>query len=166
MRKFIFGLFIVMLVASSHAQNVTNFENIKLETREDYNPAANAAALQASNFLLLTPLDANNVDRLKALQYIIRWMTGTPDYSFELDAQATKFAKKNDDLLGLYMAAMTKFVLENKADSKDQDKIKLNAVRLIIEYAREPKNKVKPNKELKKAMEAEEKGQLTEYLKM
>ncbi|MBL7851379.1 MAG: hypothetical protein JNN04_10795, partial [Cyclobacteriaceae bacterium] len=95
-----------------------------------------------------------------------KWMSGTPYYSFTLDEQATKFAKKSDDLLGLYMAAMTKYVLENKADSKDQDKIKFNAVKLIIEYAKDDKNNVKINSELKKAIEADNKGQLSEYLKI
>lgn len=74
--------------------------------------------------------------------------------------------KKNDDLLALYMAAMTKHVLENKADSKDQNKIKLNAVKLIVAYAKDEKNKVKLNAELKKAIEADQKGQLKEYLKI
>ena len=93
-------------------------------------------------------------------------MSGTPDYNFTLDEQATKFAKKNDDLLALYMAAMTKYVLENKADSKDQNKIKLNAVKSIIEYSKDSKNSVTMNKELKRLTEADNKGQLAEALKL
>ncbi len=88
-------------------------------------------------------------------------MSGTPDYNFTLDEQATKFAKRNDDLLGLYMAAMTKYVLENKADYKDQNKIKLNAVKFIIAYASDDKNKVKINSELKNAIESNDKEQLS-----
>jgi hypothetical protein len=93
-------------------------------------------------------------------------MQGTPDYNFTLDEQTTKFAKKNDDLLALYMAAMVKYVLENKEDSKDQNKIKLNSVKLILSYARDPKNNVKINKELKNLIEADSKGQLAAYLKL
>jgi hypothetical protein len=167
MKSLIFGLLLLSVLSNtSFAQALPDFDAIKLETKEDFNPTANDAALQASAFLLSSPLVKNNIDRLKSLQYVIKWMSGTPEYTFTLDEQATKFAKKNDDLLGLYMAAMTKFVLENKADSKDQNKIKLNAVKLIIAYAKEEKNKVKINGELKKAMEADEKGQLSEYLKI
>lgn len=61
---------------------------------------------------------------------------------------------------------MTKFILENKADAKDQNKIKLHAVRLIIAYAKDEKNKVKINSELKKAIEADEKDELAAYLKI
>ena len=166
MKKLIWGALFGLICNFSFAQNLPDFDAIKLEAKEDYNSTANDAALQASNFLLSTPLDDKNIDRLKSIQYIIKWMTGTPDYSFTLDEQATKFAKKNDEFLGLYMAAMTKYVLENKEDSKDQNKIKLNAVKLIIAYVKDTKNNVKINSELKKAIEADDKGQLSAYLKI
>ncbi len=165
MKQFMIAVIFGLLAQFSFAQTLPDFDGIPLEKKEDFNATADNAALQAANFLLNTPLEKNNLDRLKSMQYVIKWMSGTPDFSFTLDAQATKFAKKNDDLLGLYMAAMTKFVLENKADSKDQNKIKLNAIKLIIAYAKEEKNKVKINGELKKLIEADEKGQLGEYLK-
>jgi hypothetical protein len=166
MKRLTFGLLFGLLSNISFAQTLPDFDAIKLEKKEDYNATTDNAALQASGFLLSTPLEKDNIDRLKSLQYIIKWMSGTPDYNFTLDVQATKFAKKNDDLLGLYMAAMAKYVLENKVDSKDQNKIKLNAVKLIINYAKDEKNKVKINAEIKKAIEADEKGQLSEYLKI
>jgi len=166
MKKLIFGILFGFLFHVSFAQILPGLEDIILEKKEDFNSAADNAALQSASFLLSAPMEKNNIDRLKALQYIIKWMTGTPDYSFTLDEQATKFAKKNDDLLGLYMAAMTKYVLENKSDSKDQNKIKLNAVKFIITYAKVEGNKVKINSELKKAIEADENGRLSEYLKI
>ena len=166
MKKIIFVLLFGLLSGISIAQNLPDYDAIKLDRKEDFNATADSAALQASNFLFSTPLDKNNLDRLKSIQYIIRWMTGTPDYSFTLDEQATKFAKKNDDLLSQYKAAMTKYALENKADAKDQNKVKLNAVKLIIAYVKDEKNKVKLNAELKKAIEADDKGQLSAYLKI
>jgi len=166
MKKIAFGLLFGLVSSVTFAQTIPDFDAIKLNKKEDFNATADDAALQASNFLLSTPLEKDNLDRLKSLQYIIKWMSGTPDYMFELDEQATKFAKKNEDLLGLYMAAMTKYVLENKADSKDQSKIKLNAVKSVVVYAKDEKNKVKINGELKKAIEADANGQLSAYLKI
>lgn len=166
MKKLFFGLLFGFVSTLSFAQALPDFASIKLEKKEDFNETSDNAALQASNYLLNTPLDKNNIDRLKALQYIIRWMSGTPDYMFALDEQATKFAKKNDDLLGLYMAAMTKYVLENKADAADQNKVKLNAVKLIVAFAKDERNNVKINAELKKAIAADEKGELASYLKI
>ncbi len=150
----------------SFAQELPDFSTIPIEAKEDFTATADNAALQAASYLLSTPMDAKNINRLKCTSYVIKWMTGTPDYNFTLDEQATKFAKKNDDLLGLYMAAMTKYSLENKADAKDQNKVKLNAVKSIITYAKDPKNNVKVNGELKKMTEADEKGELAQYLKI
>jgi hypothetical protein len=166
MKRLLFGLLFGLVANISFAQNLPDFDAIKLEKKEDYDSVADGAALQAADYLFSTPMEKNSLDRLVSLRYIIKWMSGTPAYNFTLDAQATKFAKKNDDLLGMYMAAMTKFVLENKADSKDQNKIKLSAVKMIINYAKDEKNKIKINGELKKAIEANEKGELAAYLNM
>jgi hypothetical protein len=165
MKKLIVGLLFGFVSTFSFAQALPDFDAIKLETKEDFNAAADDAALQAANYLFSTPLDKNSMDRLKSMQYIIKWASGTPYYTFEIDQQSIKFAKKDNDLLALYMAAMTKFVLENKADAKDQEKIKLNAVKTIIAYAKDEKNNVKMNSELKKAIAADDKGELAEYLK-
>lgn len=165
MKQFTILLF-AMLCAVSYAQTLPDLEAIKLDKKEDFNSVTDNAALQAANFLFSTPMDKNDVNRLKALQYTIRWMSGTPDYTFTLDEQAIKFAKKNEDLLGLYMAAMTKYVLENKTEAKDQNKVKFNAVKLIVAYAKDENNKVKINAELKKVIEADDRGRLSEYLKI
>jgi hypothetical protein len=166
MKRLILGSLFGLLASFSFGQSLPDFDAIKLEKKEDYNEEANNAALQAASFLLSTPIEKNNLNRLYSMKYIIMWMSGSPDYSFTLDETATKFAKNNDDMMALYMAAMTKFVLENKQDAKDQNKIKLNAIKLIIAYAKDEKNKFKINSELKKAIAADEKGQLAEYLKI
>lgn len=161
-------LYLLLLITfnESFSQSLPKYDEIKLEAKEDFNDAANDAALKAATYLLSTPMESKSIDRLKSLQYIIKWMSGSPDYSFTLDEQATKFTKSNEDLLGLYMAAMTKYVLENKSESNNQNKIKLNAVKMIIAYAMDTGNNVKINKELKKVIEADENGRLEEYLKI
>lgn len=164
MKHLLFSFLLLLTVSNTFSQSLPNYDEIKIESKEDFNESADNAALQASDYLLSTPIDNKNIDRLRSLQFVIKWMSGTPDYTFSLDEQATKFAKNNNDLLGLYMAAMTKYVLENKAESRDQNKIKLNAVRLIIRYSKDPKNSVKINKELKKAIDADQNGKLEEYL--
>ncbi|RYE53186.1 MAG: hypothetical protein EOP48_14940 [Sphingobacteriales bacterium] len=166
MKRTILALLFATLCHVTIGQTLPDFDNISLEKKEDFNATTNNAALQSATYLFSTPMEKDNIGRLKALRYIIRWMSGTPEYNFTLDEQATRFAKKNDDLIGLYMAAMTKYVLENQSDSKDQNKIKLNAVKYIISYAGDSANKVKITSELRKAMEADKKGQLPAYLKI
>lgn len=164
MKQLLFSIIAFMVLGTTNAQTIPNYSDITLETEKDYNESADNAALQAANYLFSTPLDEKNLDRIQSAQYLVRWMLGTPAYQFELDAAAIKFTKDNADLLTMYMAAMSKFVLENKADANDKNKIKLASLKMIADNARDPKNKVKMNKQLRKLIDAEKKGKLTEYL--
>ena len=156
-------IFFVLFTTSSFAQTSPNYADIRLVEAADYK-IADSFALQASNFLFATPFEKNNVQRLRSLSFIIRWMTGTPDYSFTLDEVATKSTKGNEDLLGLYMAAMTKYSLENKESSKDQKLVKLNALTILLNYCEDAGNNIKMTKQLKKLSEAKAKGQLEQSI--
>lgn len=145
------------------AQSGPDYDNIKLETAADCR-AAEPMALQASTYLLSTPFEEKNITRLRALSFIIKWMSATPDYSFTLDNVASKLMKGNDDLLGLYMAAMTKYCIENKESAKDPKLVKLNAVTAVLDYCENEKNNLKMTKQLKKLAEAKAKGELEKSL--
>lgn len=140
-------------------QELPDFENIKLDQKSDYKQA-DSAALKASTYLLSTPFEKDNIHRLHALSFVIKWMSGTPDFSFTLDEDAIKTVKGNEALIGLYMAAMTKYALENRSLSKDTKAIKLNSLILLLNYCENTNNNIKMTKQLKKLSEAKAKGQL------
>ena len=156
---------LLLLIASvlsfsvAAAQTPPNFDLIKLEHSADYKPAS-PFALQTANYLLSTPLKVDNPDRIKSLQFIYKWMTGTPDYSFRLDEAANTIFKGNNELMGIYMASMVKYSLENKAEAKDPKAVKLNSILGTIAYCEKKENNVKPSKSLKKLLEARDKGEL------
>jgi uncharacterized protein YjaG (DUF416 family) len=60
------------------------------------------------------------------------------------------------------MAAMAKYSLDNKAVAKDGKLVKLNALKIVLDYCEVKENKVRMTKQLKKLSEAREKGQLEE----
>ncbi len=166
MKKLILAISFAILAQVSIAQSIPDFSLIELQKKEDFDEGANNAALKAANYLFSTAiLDDNELNRLRCTQYVIRWMSGSPDYSFTIGENIIKFSKKSDNFLGLYMAAMTKYALENKEYSKDQTKIKLNAFKIIIAYVKGIGSDFKINKELKKAIAAEENGTLEDFLK-
>lgn len=162
MKKLIF-VALLLYFNSSFSQALPNYDEVKLELGPDYK-VAEPTVTKAVNYLLSTPLEKNDINRLKSLQFLIKWMTGTPDYSFNLDASITKIIKGNDDLLGVYMACMTKYCLENPASAKDANAVKLNAVKLLLAYCENPDYKVKMPKPLKKLSEANKKGELEKEL--
>ncbi|WP_301923882.1 hypothetical protein [Ferruginibacter sp.] len=141
------------------AQTLPDFDQIKMEKTSDYKPAE-PFVLQTSNYLLSIPFKKENKDRLNALRFISKWMNGTPDFSFSFTDMAEKIGKENYDLIGLYMAAMAKYTLENKAAAKDTKQVKLNAIILLINYCENKDNGIRMSKQLKKLSEARSKGEL------
>ena len=143
----------------TNAQTLPNCDLIKLETKTDYR-AAEPFVLQTATYLLSTPIKKDNTDRLNSLRFISKWMYGTTDYSFVFTDVTGKIGKDNNDILGLYMAALAKYTLENKASAKDTKLAKLNALILLLNYCENKDNNIKMSKQLKKLSEAKEKGEL------
>lgn len=156
-------IFFVVLANRSWGQTIPDFDHIKLEKATDYK-AADPFALQTSNYLLSTPVKKDDKNRQKSVQFIVKWMSGTPDYSFNLNDAIDRIGKSNTDLLGIYLAAMTKYSLENKTAAKDPAQVKLNAVTALLDYCENKNNNLKLTKQLKKLAEARENGTLAESL--
>lgn len=148
---------------AAFAQQLPNFDAVQLVEKGDY-LVAEPNVMQAANYILTTPFEKNDLNRLKSLRLIIKWMTGTPDFLFSLDETATKFSKGNDELMGIYMACMTKYCLENKASAKDAKLVELNAVKMLLAYCEDPKNNIRMTKQLRKLSEANQKGELEKEL--
>jgi hypothetical protein len=158
-------LFFVLLgcSVSLYSQDLPDFSQIRLEQGSDYKPAE-PAVLQAANYILSTPISKDDLNRALSLQFLLRWMTGTPDYTFSLDGSISKAVTGNPDVLGVYMAALAKYGLENKAVAGDAKKMNLEATKMMLAYCEDSKNNVKLNKTLKKMIEANKEGKLESML--
>lgn len=163
MKTFCFLLAFVLVTLVSSAQAPVDYASLKTDKKEDFTEGVNKAALQAAGRLLELPLEKDNPERVDAFRYLMRWMSGTPDYNFEIDETATSISKGNDDLLVVYLASMCKFALENKEAAKDKKTLKVNAVRGVLAYCKT--QNVKLTGELKKMNKAQEAGALETYLK-
>src|SRR4051812_29914371 len=115
MRKLPFLFSALLFSFFLHAQQ-SDYASIKLDTKEDFTADANQAALQASTFLLSTSLEGDAATRDQAAQFLIRWMSGTPAYTFQLDETAGKIAKVKEALMVTYLSAMVKYSLENPSE--------------------------------------------------
>jgi len=167
MKVFVLQLMLTLIMGlcndHAYAQTLPSFEYIKMEQVSDFK-AAEPFALQTANYLLGTPYRKDNPDRLKSLQFISKWMNGTPDYAFRVQEVAEKYFKGSIDLLGLYMAGAVKFALENKTGAKDAELLKLNAITHLLAYCEIPENNLRLNKQLKKLADAKAAGKLAEAL--
>lgn len=160
-------LIILMLTATTtgklFAQQVPPFGQYKLNNDKDFK-MADSIVLRTATFLLSTPIDQNVAVRLKAGHFVMKWMEGTPDYTFSLEQNAIKYLSGNVDLMLLYMASMAKYALETK--SNDVKVTTINGVKILLGYVNNPANDVKMDKKLKKLSDANNKGNLDEFLNL
>jgi len=160
--KISIGILALLFSMGAFAQTLPNFDAIKLEKAPDYK-LAEPYALQTANYILSTPYKKDDKDRMNSLRFMGKWMNGTPDYSFAIADMEDKIGK-DYDLLGLYMIAKAKYILENKANAKDSKLVKLNAVILLLNYCGNKNNEIRMTKQLKKLAEAKDKGELEQAL--
>lgn len=163
MRKIIFTLSLLFTIAMGYAQSLPDYDAIPLKAAGDYKPAE-GAALQASNYLLSIPVRTDTVEEAKSAAFLIKWMMGTPDYTFSMES-TEEIMGNDDNIMTIYMAAMTKFCLENKGLAKDQAAVKVGTWKIIADYIDNPAHKVKQTKKMKKLIEANKSGKLEEFLK-
>ena len=148
MKKIIFIALLALSCTMSFGQNFSELAKTEFKSKESYKPAE-SQVLTCANYLFSSPANQAELNRLNAIQYIIKWMSGTPDYTFDLGEKAMKLTDGNSDLLGLYMAAMSKVVLENTAQKLSSDEIYTQSDKIMVKYCSITDNKMKPSKKIK-----------------
>lgn len=158
-----FLILFVFTAISSFAQ--TDFSTIKMEKDSDYKPAEKYA-LEASNYVLSVPLDIKNPKLANATKFLLKWMEGTPDYTYIIESPViTKLNSENEGLLGVYFAGMTKFCLENPAKAQDPQLVMVSGIKTVLAFSEKPDNKVVMSDTLKKLIELNKKGELEKQFK-
>lgn len=148
MKKIIFIALLALSCTMSFGQNFSELAKTEFKSAESYKPAE-SQVLTCANYLFSTPMNQAELNRLNAIQYIIKWMSGTPDYTFDLGENAMKLTDGNSDLLGLYIAAMSKVVLENTGPKLNNDEIYDQSEKILVKYCAIADNKTKPSKKIK-----------------
>lgn len=156
-------LLLVIAAFTSYSQQLPDFTKIPLTRASEYKNAE-PSVLRAAVYVLSMPFSKDDQSRIRCVKFILKWMTGTPDYSFTFGDSKTKYFKNQSDLMGLYMAAMSKYALENPALSKDQNTVGVNAMVAVLTYSNNPTNNINMTQPMKKLWEANEEGKLSEAL--
>lgn len=146
-------LLILIGTLSSYSQAYSDLGDYKFESVESYK-AAEPQVLECANFLFNTPAKQEELKRANAKKYILNWMQGTPDYTFELGNEVLELTKGNPELLGLYMAAMSKLVIENSGTTLSSSELYNKSEKLLVEYCANENNEVKPSKKIKKLIKS------------
>jgi hypothetical protein len=151
MRKILFSFLLVCLYHVSMAQMVYPYRDIKLEKPSDYKETE-SMALSASTFLITTPFVEVDEGRAGALIFLNNWINGTKDYQFYFQGIVQDISVDRN-LLSLFIAAMVKYTLENKAEAVNPIKVEQQASKIVLAYCNELKNNFKLKKKLRKLLE-------------
>lgn len=150
MRKVLFFLCILCISCIAEAQ-VYPYRDIKLEKPRDY-IETEPIALSAATFLITIPFIELDMDRSAALFFLNNWMLGNKKYTFYMKGMVEDISGDNN-LLSLFIAAMTKYTLENKVEAANPLNVDMNAAKMVIIYCDNPKNNFKLKKKYRKILE-------------
>jgi|SRR5450755_2837417 hypothetical protein len=106
-------LFSSLLVIGQNNQLLTSIP----KTKEEYT-ASEPYVINSINWLETTPIDQEVDKRTSQKTLLLGWITISPEVTIDLDGKLTPFAKKNPELLIMFMGGWTRFVLQNSY-SKD-----------------------------------------------
>lgn len=150
MTRLLFFIIFTCLSTVSLCQTVYPYRDIKLEKPSDYKETE-PMALSAANFVLSTALAEKDEGREGAIYFLSSWMSGNKE-RFYMQGKITDVSSDRY-LLGLFIAAMVKYTLENKAEAVNPINVDQNAARLVLAYSDDPKNNFKLKKKYRKALE-------------
>ncbi len=151
MQKSLLLTVLVTFCVTSFGQDFSELSNYNFDSVQSYE-VQESNVLVCANYLFNNPSDKDKLARLVSTQFIFKWMYGTPDYDFTIDEKAMELTKGNDELFGLYTAAMTKVVLDNKDEKLTDEEVYNKAKDILVDYCSEPSNKMKPSKKIKKIL--------------
>lgn len=155
-------LLLLSLASVSFAQELPNLKLVKLNKKAHYKDAE-PLVLKVINYLFETPINSKSELRHEAGEFLVKWMNGTPDYTFVLEDRETSFFNTNADLMLVYMAAYTKFTIENP-NIKNQEELVLGAMQMVLPYLNKQENKESWSKELWQLNDAQQHNKLRAYL--
>ncbi len=159
----LFCSFFLLTIAAASSQELPNLKHIKI-TKKAHFKEIEPVVIKVTDYLFATPVNHRNASRKEAGQFLIRWMNDTPFDTFVLEEKETNFFTTDTELMLMYMAALTKFTLENKSITNEKEKI-LGAMQFLLPYLDKQENKKSWSKELWQLVDSYKTGKLEDFLR-
>ncbi|MEP7255874.1 MAG: hypothetical protein ABI666_08845 [Ferruginibacter sp.] len=151
MGRLLFFLFFICISNMALCQTFYPYQDIKLEKPADYK-AMEPLALSTARSLLSNPFLADDINRIRGIEFLSNWASGTRTCQFYMKGKVEEISEDRE-LLGLYLAAMVKFTLENRIEAANPLVVEKNACRLVLAYCDNPANNFKLKKKTRKLLE-------------
>lgn len=159
----LFCFFFLFTITTVSSQELPNLKHIKI-TKKAHFKEIEPVVIKVTDYLFATPVNHRNASRKEAGQFLIRWMNDTPFDTFVLEEKETNFFNTDTELMLMYMAALTKFTLENKSITNEKEKI-VGAMQFVLPYLDKQENKKSWSKELWQLVDSYKTGKLEDFLR-
>lgn len=144
---FVLTLFVAQ---TSWSQTFNIPDKVKLEVAEDY-VKHEQRIVECINWLENTPMSEEADKRLMANAYLMKWATGTPTVTIEMQAFQIDLAKKNSELLIIFMGGWIKYAIENPDDKDNVEAGNISGINSLIKvYSANKGNGLKKDKRIEK----------------
>lgn len=151
---------LLIMGTSLFAQQLEIPNDLKLEVAEDYKKTEQLV-LEATEWLLNTPVSENAKKRQEINAFLMKWMSGSPTVTIELIDGIVPY--DCSDCLMSFMSGWTKYSLEN-GYSKDKIAGALAGAENAIEFYKKNKSVLGKNSEMERLIKNQKKGKLREYI--
>jgi hypothetical protein len=125
----------VSFPTKSDSLDFSQLSRIQFNCSADYSNAENMV-LNCVEYLTSNSLDITNINSGHAETFLLRWMNGTPDYSFSMNQTVCKIMESNISLLSIYIAFFAKYVIENKNRLKNENEICNDVISSLLDYCK------------------------------
>lgn len=160
MKSFFITALLLTILSSSPAQDFA-VPAVEFTSKEDYS-RTEKDIINASKWLEATQIGKDDDKRVQVNAFVVKWITGSPTVSVEINKLCTDLSEKNAHLLAVFLASYCRYVLENNY-SEDRVKGYTAGIKGMINcYSLG--GDVKKNKLLEKAVTADKDGKLEEWV--
>jgi hypothetical protein len=163
MYKIFITIALVLLSIGMYSQNYEIPKNYTFEKPEDY-AKYEMDILKCIDWLLNTPLNEQTVKRKEANAFVMKWISGSPNVTIEMNPKIVNFMKPNPDLLMIFMCGWTRYSLESR---EFNNKLLGNqkGIETVIDFYNKNKAFLKKDRNIEKYKKMKDKEELEEYIK-
>ena len=147
--KRVLTLLFVCVSLGLQAQDLGDLNLEDLKTAEDYRKV-DPLALKCSEFVFASEIGKHEEDKKMCASFILVWMTGTADYSFEIGEDFVALTEIDESYGLLYLAAQANVALSEK--ETDPNVINEKALEKLFAYIESQEDGSKRMKKVRKKL--------------
>jgi hypothetical protein len=162
MKKLIGILMLTILAVNVFSQDFEVPKNYEFSNDEDFTKYE-ADILKSIDWLTNTPIQNQPKKRKEINDFVLVWLTGSPNVSIEIKTEIVNFMDPNPQLLMIFMCGWTKYSIETK-DYNNKIIGNQKGIETVIDFYIKNKEYLKKDKNVEKYIKMKDKGTLEEYI--